>query len=102
MRSNRPHPSFNKNTTIIILQIQKIMGKVTRRGDLLGVNSFAKLYDISREEVMRIILRHQVDAILIPDGNRYYIDNRAILAEAKIEGITPGTLVRRFCRQSKR
>lgn len=78
------------------------MKKITKRGDLIGVNSFAKLYGLTRKEVERIILRHQVDAILIPDGNRYYIDVSAILQEAKAEGIKPSELVRRYARQSKK
>lgn len=75
---------------------------IEKRGELLAVNSFARLYGISREEVMRIVLRGYVKALHIPDGNRYYVDNADLLAQAKAEDIPPGSLVKRFCRHSKR
>ena len=80
------------------------MKQILRRGDLIGLNSFAKMFGLTRKEVERIVNRGQVDGILIPDGgvDRIFISLDAILEEATAEDITPRSLVRRFARQSKR
>jgi hypothetical protein len=80
------------------------MGKIVKRGDLIGMNGFCRLFGLTRKEVERIVNRGQVDGILIPDGSvdRVFIDLGAILKEAKAENVPPSSLVRRYCRQSKR
>jgi len=80
------------------------MGKIVKRGDLIGLNAFGRMFQLTRKEVERIVNRGQVSGILIPDGsvNRIFIDLDAILREAKAENVTPSSLVRRFARQSKR
>jgi len=80
------------------------MKHIKTRNDLIGLNAFSKMFGLTRKEVERIVNRGQVSGILIRDGaiDRVFIDLAEVLEEAKKEGVAPGTLVRRFCRQSKR
>ncbi len=80
------------------------MSKIVDRDDLIGLNSFAKLFGLTRKEVDRIAVRSPISGIRIKDGNirRVFLDLGALRHLAKAEGVTTHELVRRFCRQSKR
>jgi len=85
-----------------MLNSENMAHSIEKRPELLPVNSFARLYGITREEVMRITLRGFIKSLLIPTGNRYYINNSDLLAQAKAEGMKPTEMVHVLCRRSKR
>lgn len=75
---------------------------IEKRGELLAVNTFCKLYGVSREQAMRILSRGFVKGLFIVAENRYFIDNSDILAQARAEDLKPSELVKKLCRHSKR
>jgi hypothetical protein len=78
--------------------------EITFQNNLVGLNSFCKLYGINKPELLRTIEWGGFDGIVIMDGHtkRMFVDNSVVLKEAKERGYSPVGWVMYLCRLSKK
>jgi hypothetical protein len=81
-----------------------IIMSIKARNDLIGVNSFCKMFSLDRKAVQRMIDRGFLDGISIRDGNvvRYFIDLGLLMAEARDNDTSTAGHVAALARQSRR
>jgi hypothetical protein len=77
---------------------------IQQRNDLTGINTFARMFNLNRKTVQRMIDSGMLDGISITDGDtvRVFIDLGKITEDARGNDVSPSAHVLRIARQSRK